>query len=65
MPTTVMQLIAMAGGLQEFANKKDIMILHTEAGRQITFPFDYSSVVKRKKLQQNIFLKPGDTIVVP
>jgi hypothetical protein len=36
-----------------------------EAGRQIAFTFDYSSVVKRKNLQQNIFLKPGDTIVVP
>jgi polysaccharide export outer membrane protein len=64
-PTTVLQLIAMAGGLQEFARKKDIMILRMEAGRQITFTFDYASVVKRKKLEQNIFLKPGDTIVVP
>jgi len=64
-PTSVLQLIAMAGGLQEFAQKKDIMILRMEAGRQIAFTFDYSSVVKRKKLQQNIFLKPGDTIVVP
>ena len=64
-PTSVLQLIAMAGGLQEFAQKKDIIILRHEAGRQITFTFDYASVVKRKKLQQNIFLKPGDTIVVP
>ncbi len=64
-PTTVLQLIAMAGGLQEFAQKKDIMIVRMEGGRQLTFTFDYSSVVKRKKLQQNIFLKPGDTIVVP
>jgi polysaccharide export outer membrane protein len=64
-PTSVLQLIAMAGGLQEFAQKKNIMILRMEAGRQIAFTFDYASVVKQKKLQQNIFLKPGDTIVVP
>jgi polysaccharide export outer membrane protein len=64
-PTTVLQLIAMAGGLQEFAQKKDIMIVRIEAGQQITFSFDYASVVKRKKLEQNIFLKPGDVIVVP
>jgi len=64
-PTTVLQLIAMAGGLQEFAQKKDIMIVRMEAGRQLSFSFDYSSVVKRKKLEQNIFLKPGDVIVVP
>src|SRR4029079_6709809 len=64
-PTSVLQLIALAGGLQEFAKKKDILILRMEAGRQVTFTFDYASVLKRKKLQQNIFLKPGDTIVVP
>jgi polysaccharide export outer membrane protein len=64
-PTTVLQLIALAGGLQEFAQKKEIMILRQESGRQITFTFDYASVIKRKKLEQNIFLKPGDTVVVP
>jgi polysaccharide export outer membrane protein len=64
-PTTVLQLIAMAGGLKDFAHKKDIVIMRTEAGKPVSFPFDYSAVVSRKKLQQNILLKPGDTVVVP
>ena len=64
-PVTVLQLIAIAGGLREFAHSSEITIMRTENGKQVTFPFDYAAVAKRKKLQQNIILKPGDTVVVP
>jgi polysaccharide biosynthesis/export protein len=64
-PTTVMQMIAMAGGLQEFADSKNISILRNENGREVAFRFNYNDVKKRKNLKQNIQLKPGDTIIVP
>ena len=64
-PTTVLQLIAMAGGIAEYADKKEITILRNENGRQIALPFNYKDVMKGKKLQQNIELKAGDTVVVP
>jgi len=64
-PTTVMQLIAMAGGLQEFADTKHIIVMRTEDGRQVALPFNYKDVLNRKNLKQNIDLKPGDTVVVP
>ena len=64
-PTTVLQLISMAGGLKDYAHKKDIVIMRTEAGKVSTFQFDYTAVANRKKLQQNILLKPGDTVIVP
>ncbi|HEX6164937.1 MAG TPA: polysaccharide biosynthesis/export family protein [Vicinamibacterales bacterium] len=64
-PTTVMQLIAMAGGLREYADAKKIMIMRSENGRQISLAFNYKDVASGKKLQQNIELKPGDTVVVP
>lgn len=64
-PTTVMQLISMAGGLREYADAKKIMIMRSENGRQISLPFNYKEVAGGKKLQQNIELKPGDTVVVP
>jgi polysaccharide export outer membrane protein len=64
-PTTVLQLIALAGGLKDFAHPKEIVIIRTEGGRQQSFPFDYSAVTRRKNLQQNILLKPGDTVIVP
>ena len=62
---TVMQLIAVAGGLNEFAEAKSISVMRVEAGKTRTFPFDYKNVANGKKPGQNIALKPGDTVVVP
>jgi polysaccharide export outer membrane protein len=62
---SVMQLIAMAGGLTEFADQGNISILRTENGKASSYAFNYKDVTKRKKLQQNIELKPGDTVIVP
>ena len=64
-PMTVMQLIAVAGGLTEFAEGKSISVMRVEGGRTKTFPFDYKNVANGKKPAQNIALKPGDTVVVP
>jgi polysaccharide export outer membrane protein len=64
-PTTVLQLIVMAGGLQEFAKSKEIVILRKENGKQTIFKFNYNDVKKGKNLTQNIELKPGDTVIVP
>jgi polysaccharide export outer membrane protein len=64
-PTSVMQLIAQAGGLKEYANGKRIIIMRTEKGRQISLKFNYKDVIAGKNLTQNIELKPGDTVVVP
>ena len=64
-PITVMQLITMAGGVQEYADGENIQIIRVENGRQVSQKFNYNEVKKGKNLQQNILLKPGDTIVVP
>jgi polysaccharide export outer membrane protein len=64
-PITVMQLIAMAGGLREYADAKKIVIMRTENGKPQRLPFNYKSIIEGKNLQQNIELKPGDTVVVP
>lgn len=64
-PTTVLQLIAMAGGLQDYADEENISIVRTDKGKQVSFRFNYKDVVKRRKLEQNILLQPGDVIVVP
>jgi polysaccharide export outer membrane protein len=64
-PMTVLQLIAIAGGLKEFADGKNILVMRTENGRQVAHSFDYRELLKGKNLRQNIELKPGDTVVVP
>lgn len=62
---TVLQLIATAGGLLEYAKGDEIIIIRPEHGRQISFSFNYKDVARSKSLSQNIELKPGDTVVVP
>jgi polysaccharide export outer membrane protein len=62
---TVLQMLALAGGLTEFAKSKDILIMRTEGSQTKSYRFNYKDVTKGKNLQQNILLKPGDTIVVP
>ena len=64
-PLTVMQVIALAGGLTEYADRKNITIMRTEDGQARNVKFNYSEVSKGKSLSQNILLKPGDTVVVP
>ena len=63
--TTVMQALSMAGGLSTFAEPKDIFILRRQEDRNIKLDFNYREIEKGKKLDQNIFLKRGDVIVVP
>jgi polysaccharide biosynthesis/export protein len=63
-PLDVLQLIAEAGGLTEFASRKKIRIIKTNnSGRGV--PFDYNDVLRSGDPSHNISLNPGDTVVVP
>jgi polysaccharide biosynthesis/export protein len=62
---SVMQALAMAGGLTPFADEKNIRVLRTEQGQQRSIAFDYKRVRRGESLEQNIALQAGDVIVVP
>ena len=55
----------MAGGVLEYADVENISILRTENGKPARHRLNYKDVSKGKNLNQNIELKPGDTVVVP
>jgi polysaccharide export outer membrane protein len=61
---TVLQVIAVSGGLLEYADKNNIVIIRTENGHEQRLKFNYNDVVGGKNVQQNILLQPGDTVVV-
>ena len=61
---TMLQALSQAGFTQ-FANLKGIYLLRTENGKQEKIPFNYKEVIKGNHPEQNIALKPGDTVVVP
>jgi polysaccharide export outer membrane protein len=60
-PTTILQAISRAGGVQEFANKKRIYVLRGDK----RIYFNLSDVFKGKHMEQNILLEPDDHIVIP
>jgi polysaccharide export outer membrane protein len=60
----VLQAIAQAGGFLEHANKSDVVVVRTVAGREQRFKFNYKDVTRGKSPEQNIRLKPGDTVLI-
>jgi polysaccharide biosynthesis/export protein len=64
--TTVMDAIATAGGLRDFAKGKNIYIIRPKLdGSQSRFDFNYKDFIKGKNPAQNIKLQPNDTVIVP
>lgn len=61
---TVMQALATCG-LSSFANTKKIYVLRLVNGTQQKFRVNYKEMLKGKAVEQNIVLKPDDTVVVP
>jgi polysaccharide export outer membrane protein len=60
----VLQAIAEAGGFLEHAKKSDVVIVRNQGGREQRFKFNYKDVVAGRRLDQNIKLQPGDTVLV-
>jgi polysaccharide export outer membrane protein len=61
-PTTMMQGLVNAGGFRDFANQKNIVILRD--GGKTVLHFNYKEVSRGKHLEQNVWLQPGDHIIV-
>jgi polysaccharide biosynthesis/export protein len=61
----VLEALSSAGGFTIFANTKKIYVMRTVDGKREKYPFNYKEVIHGKAPDQNITLKPGDTIVVP
>ena len=63
---TIVDALANAGGLRDFAKKKSIYVLRQNpGGGESRIPFNYDKFIKGKDVTQNIQIKPHDTIVVP
>jgi polysaccharide export outer membrane protein len=61
---TLLDAIAAAGGLTDYANAKKMYILRDEAGKHEKILLHYKEALKGDS-QFNLILEPGDTIVVP
>ncbi len=63
--TTLMQAIALAGGLGPFAAKRRIMVRRRGGPGEDIFMFDYRAYEAGQDLEGNITLRAGDVIMVP
>lgn len=61
----VLQALTMAGGLTPFADTDDIKIIRRTDTGTLMKKFDYDEVISGERLDMNIILKAGDTVVVP
>jgi polysaccharide export outer membrane protein len=64
-PTDVMQALSLAGGTTPFADADSIRVLRRSATGTSTIAFHYSDVARGRRLDQNVILEGGDTVVVP
>jgi len=62
---TVMDLLAMAGGFNEFASRSRVVVIRSSAGKTERIPFDYDKVREGNPSQVNFDLRPGDIVLVP
>jgi polysaccharide export outer membrane protein len=62
---TVLEALSSAGGCSIFAKQTKIYILRVENGHEARLHFNYKEVLSGQRMEQNIPLKAGDTIVVP
>ena len=63
--TTLMQAIALAGGLGPYAAKRRIQVRRTGGPGENIFMFDYRAYEAGQDLEGNIVLHAGDVIMVP
>lgn len=65
-PVDILQALTMAGGMTPFAKRDRILVLRRGSdGKQEPIEFKYSNIEKGEKLEQNIILKSGDTVLIP
>jgi polysaccharide export outer membrane protein len=62
-PTRLLQALASAGGLNQFA-KRQIIIIREQNGVETRMAVDYRKLFAGATSEVNIFLQPGDTILV-
>jgi polysaccharide export outer membrane protein len=61
----VLQALSMAGGLNIYAKRNKIKIFRHGSNETTIYPFEYDDVVEGKHLEQNIYLRRGDVVVIP
>ena len=63
--TTVLDVLAQAGGFNQFANRSKIVILRPNGKGMTRIPFNYNKVISSGGEDENFYLQSGDIVLVP
>jgi polysaccharide export outer membrane protein len=63
--TTILDVLALAGGFTEFAARGRIVVLRPNGKTIKSIQFNYNKVVTAGGEQENFYLRPGDIVLVP
>ena len=63
--TTVLDVVALAGGFTEFAARSRIVILRPNGTTVKRVSFNYNKAITPDVAPDDLFLQPGDVVVVP
>ncbi len=64
-PTTVLQALSMAGGLDKFADEGSIKVVRSKGSAQEILQVAYKDLISGRDMTTNLLLKAGDTLIVP
>jgi polysaccharide biosynthesis/export protein len=63
---SISEALALAGGPNQFASTKQMLLIRMDSpGKFRHIPINYDDVVSRERPEQDLVLKPGDTVFVP
>ena len=63
--TTVLDVLALAGGFNQFANRSRIVILRPNGKTMTRIPFNYNKVIASGGEDENFYLQSNDIVLVP
>ncbi len=63
--TTVVDILALAGGLNQFASRSRIVILRPDGDKMKRFLFNFNKAISAGGEAENFYLRPGDIVIVP
>ena len=63
--TSVLDVLALAGGFNQFAARTRIVVLRQEGDKKVRIPFNYNRVTSGSADEENLNLRPGDIVLVP
>lgn len=62
---TLLDVMIQVGGLTEFADGNDAILVRIENGKQLQYSIYIEDLIKNGKISANVDMLPGDIIVIP